>query len=161
MSDAVIREGFLCPICMQDLGTVTQLLEHFDAQHSDDKDVLEQLKGELNIGIECKCLLNETSGCLRTNGCLLTNDCLLTKGKFLYSAISNSQDCSKRFTLSSLAHLFNQTPSQPLWKASSHMLQLMHECCSYTYSFYPPLSVVQPTTTVNAQRLLIHISTTV
>ncbi|KAK2183197.1 hypothetical protein NP493_320g01009 [Ridgeia piscesae] len=45
MSDTVIREGFLCPICMQDLGTVTQLLEHFDAQHSDDKDVLEQLKG--------------------------------------------------------------------------------------------------------------------
>ncbi|KAI0216325.1 Rabenosyn-5 [Lamellibrachia satsuma] len=45
MSDTVIREGFLCPICMQDLGTVSQLLAHFDAEHSDDKDVLDQLKG--------------------------------------------------------------------------------------------------------------------
>ena len=33
----------------------------------------------------------------------------------------------------SLADLFNQTPSQRLWEASSHMLQLMHEDCSYTY----------------------------
>ena len=34
------------------------------------------------------------------------------KGKFLCSAVSNPQDCSKRFTLYSLADLFNQTPSQ-------------------------------------------------
>ena len=47
MSDVVIREGFLCPICMHDLGTVSQLQVHFDAEHSDDKDVLDQLKGEL------------------------------------------------------------------------------------------------------------------
>ena len=33
----------------------------------------------------------------------------------------------------SLADLFNQTPSQFLWKASNHMLQLMREGCSYTY----------------------------
>ena len=32
-----------------------------------------------------------------------------------------------------LADLFNQTPSQLLWEASSHMLQLMRECCSYKY----------------------------
>ena len=36
----------------------------------------------------------------------------------------------------SLADLFNQTPSQLLWEASSHMQQLMREDCSYTY---PPL----------------------
>ena len=29
--------------------------------------------------------------------------------------------------------LFIQTPSQLLWEASSHTLQLMHEGCSYTY----------------------------
>ena len=40
----------------------------------------------------------------------------------------------------SLADLFTQTPSRLLWEASSHMLQLMCESCSYTY---PPLSVVR------------------
>ena len=38
--------------------------------------------------------------------------------------------------ITSLADLFNQTPSQLLWEASSHTLQLMREGCSYTY---PPL----------------------
>ena len=33
----------------------------------------------------------------------------------------------------SLAVLFNQTPSQLLWEACSHMLQLMREGCSHTY----------------------------
>ena len=40
----------------------------------------------------------------------------------------------------SLADLFNQTPSQLLLEASSHMLQLMREGCSYTYD---PLSIVR------------------
>ena len=40
----------------------------------------------------------------------------------------------------SLTDLFNQTPSQLLWEASSHMLQLMHKGCSYTY---PPLSTAR------------------
>ena len=39
-----------------------------------------------------------------------------------------------------LADLFTQTPSRLLWEASSHMLQLMREGCSYTY---PPLSIVR------------------
>ena len=39
-----------------------------------------------------------------------------------------------------LAELFNQTPSQVLWEASSHTLQLMREGCSYTY---PPLSIAR------------------
>ena len=38
----------------------------------------------------------------------------------------------------SLTDLFTQTPSQLLREASSHMLQLIHEDCSYTY---PPLSI--------------------
>ena len=38
--------------------------------------------------------------------------------------------------ITSLADLFNQTPSQLLWEAYSHMLQLMREGCLYTY---PPL----------------------
>ena len=40
----------------------------------------------------------------------------------------------------SLADLVNQTPSQLLWEASSNMLQLMREGCSYTY---PPLSTAR------------------
>ena len=33
----------------------------------------------------------------------------------------------------SLTDLFTQTPSQLLWEACSHMLQLMREGCAYTY----------------------------
>jgi len=41
-----VREGFLCPMCMKDLGTVTQLQGHFEEEHSaEDKDVLHQLRG--------------------------------------------------------------------------------------------------------------------
>ena len=58
------------------------------------------------------------------------------KRKFLYSTVSNPQNCSKHFT--SLTDLFNQTPSQLLWEASSHIIQLMREGCSYTY---PLLSI--------------------
>ena len=40
----------------------------------------------------------------------------------------------------SLTDLFTLTPSRLLWEAPSHMLQLMHEGCSYTY---PPLSIAR------------------
>ena len=36
------------------------------------------------------------------------------KGKFLYSAVSSTQNCSNHFTIYSLADLFKQTPSQLL-----------------------------------------------
>ncbi|KAK2173792.1 hypothetical protein NP493_848g01030 [Ridgeia piscesae] len=36
--------------------------------------------------------------------------------------------------------MFNQTPSQLLWEASSHMLQLMREGCLCKY---PPLSLAR------------------
>ncbi|KAL3851951.1 hypothetical protein ACJMK2_015641 [Sinanodonta woodiana] len=41
-----IREGFLCPVCMKDLGTVTQLQSHFEEAHSstEDKAVGHQIK---------------------------------------------------------------------------------------------------------------------
>lgn len=45
-----VREGFLCPMCMKDLGTVTQLQGHFEEAHSEeDKDVLQQLRGTENV----------------------------------------------------------------------------------------------------------------
>ena len=40
----------------------------------------------------------------------------------------------------SMPDLFNQTPSQLLWQAFSHLLQLIHKGCSYTY---PPLSIAR------------------
>ena len=40
----------------------------------------------------------------------------------------------------SLKDLFIQKPSRLLWEASSHMLQLMREGCSYTY---PPLPIAR------------------
>lgn len=43
---ADIIEGFLCPICMKDLGTVSQLQGHFEEEHSsEDKALFQQLKG--------------------------------------------------------------------------------------------------------------------
>ena len=40
----------------------------------------------------------------------------------------------------SLTYLFSQTPYRLLWEASSHMLQLIREGCSY---IYPPLSIAR------------------
>lgn len=41
----LIREGFICPICMKDLGAAVQLQKHFEDFHSDDKDALQQIRG--------------------------------------------------------------------------------------------------------------------
>lgn len=44
--DGEIREGLLCPICMQDWGSVDRLLQHFDEDHNtEDKDVIQSFKG--------------------------------------------------------------------------------------------------------------------
>jgi len=46
MAGVEIREGFLCPICVQDLGSVIQLQDHFELVHAgEDRAVLNQLKG--------------------------------------------------------------------------------------------------------------------
>lgn len=44
-----IREGFICPICMEDFVTDDKLLIHFEEAHDteEDKDVLQTFKGEL------------------------------------------------------------------------------------------------------------------
>lgn len=45
-SMAEIREGFLCPICMKDLGSVADLTDHFEEEHAEeDKAVLKQFRG--------------------------------------------------------------------------------------------------------------------
>ena len=40
-----IKEGFICPICMKDLGNALVLQKHFEEVHSDDKDTLRQIRG--------------------------------------------------------------------------------------------------------------------
>ena len=42
-----VKEGFLCPMCMQDLGTASDLHNHFEEYHSGDKAGLRQIKGML------------------------------------------------------------------------------------------------------------------
>jgi len=50
--DEVVREGFLCPICMQDLKSVHKLQNHFETSHSaEDKAVFDQIKGSLRLSI--------------------------------------------------------------------------------------------------------------
>ena len=63
--------------------------------------------------------------------------CRVKKGKFLYSAISSPQDRSKRFTL--------YFPDRPV----------------HSDTISASLGSIQPYATINARRLLVHISTTV
>ena len=43
-----IREGFLCPVCLQDLSTISKLQVHFEEKHSnEDKAVFNSIKCEL------------------------------------------------------------------------------------------------------------------
>ena len=60
-------------------------------------------------------------------------------GMFLCMAVSSPEDCSKPFTLYFPGRLFNETPSQPLWKVPT-TLQLMREGFSYKY---PPVSIAR------------------
>ena len=54
VATAEIREGFLCPICLHDLGSIADLQEHFEEAHAEeDKAVLQQLKGILKYNYMC------------------------------------------------------------------------------------------------------------
>lgn len=34
MADQCVKEGFLCPVCIADLGSISELQEHFDTEHN-------------------------------------------------------------------------------------------------------------------------------
>ena len=73
---------------------------------------------------------------------VIVSNVKVKKGKFLnfialYPVLRTIQS-ALHFT--SLTDLFTQTPSWLLWEASIHMLELMREGCSYTYT---PLSIVR------------------
>lgn len=44
MENDDIKEGFICPICMKDLGNASVLQRHFEESHSDDKDTLRRMR---------------------------------------------------------------------------------------------------------------------
>lgn len=45
-SSAMVQEGFLCPMCMKDLGDFVQLQQHFSDVHTDKEDVFFPIKGK-------------------------------------------------------------------------------------------------------------------
>ena len=68
-----------------------------------------------------KLLSKGNGGICISNGTHISGNDLCKHVKYI-STISSPQDCSKRFTVYSLADLFNQTPSQLLWEAATKML---------------------------------------
>ena len=45
MENDDIKEGFICPMCMKDLGNASVLQRHFEESHSEDKDTLRRMRG--------------------------------------------------------------------------------------------------------------------
>ena len=62
------------------------------------------------------------------------------KCKFIYSAVSNPQDCLRCLTPYFLADLFYRTPYWLLWRASSHTAINAQGLFAHTY---PPLSIAK------------------
>ena len=91
----------------------------------------------LHVFMYCACVYMHACVyvCLCMHVCVY--GCMIKQGKFLYSAVSNPQDCSKRFTLS-----FPRSHVQPDTISTS-------------------LGSIQPYAAINARRLLVQISTTV
>ena len=65
-------------------------------------------------------------------------ECKITKKYTAQYPVVRTVQSALHFT--SLTNLFTRAPSRLLWEASSYMLQLMREGCSYTY---PPLSIAR------------------
>ena len=64
----------------------------------------------------------------------------LLKDKFFYIAVSIPQDCSKHFSLYSLADLFNGTPSRLLWGEPSDAATNARKLFVHKY---PPLPIAR------------------
>ena len=61
------------------------------------------------------------------------------RAEVLYSAVYSHKECSKRFTLFSLANLFNQTPFRLLWEVPSHVVINTRRLFVHKY---PPLLTI-------------------
>lgn len=46
-----VKEGFLCPICHNDLRSPNSLISHFQDLHSEEQDVLKSIKGKRYFAI--------------------------------------------------------------------------------------------------------------
>lgn len=49
MGDSEIVEGFICPICRSDEKNVEKLLQHFEDQHSEEKDLVKSFRDVFKI----------------------------------------------------------------------------------------------------------------
>ena len=89
----------------------------------------------------CACARVRVCACARVRVCACARVRVCVKKRSSYIAqypVLRTAQSALHFT--SLTDLFTQTPYRLLWEASSHMLQLMREGCSYTY---PPLSIAR------------------
>lgn len=41
----IIPEGFLCPVCHENLRSQKKLLAHFETEHSEEQDLIKSIKG--------------------------------------------------------------------------------------------------------------------
>ncbi|MFH4984098.1 hypothetical protein AB6A40_010807 [Gnathostoma spinigerum] len=111
--DEVVRQGFLCPFCMQDLGNLSLLYAHvrkFHPESSEDTDTLEQLKGFLDKAKQKILLFDPTSCSMSTFA-----ECQLSKTKAL--SVTTSTEILKRkekvSTVRSDGHGHNQECRMP------------------------------------------------
>ena len=63
-----IIEGFLCPICYEDLGTILGLHSHFNDKHGEEKDILSAFKGISFYCLISLCILFSNPGCIELIG---------------------------------------------------------------------------------------------
>ena len=68
-----MKEGFLCPICMNDLGDVIQLQVHFEEKHSKEDPVFLQNLKDLFGKAKKKILNDEDEGLLGSGSGIMSN----------------------------------------------------------------------------------------
>ncbi|KAF2360255.1 Rabenosyn Rab binding domain [Trinorchestia longiramus] len=83
-----VMEGFLCPVCLQDLTSIAQLQVHFEEKHSsEDKAVLNSLK---SIFTKAKKFLNDSELEDDNSSTSLLPDSRVVSGKIFNNIFSNS-----------------------------------------------------------------------
>ncbi|CAG2177307.1 unnamed protein product, partial [Oppiella nova] len=65
--EAAVKEGLLCPVCLQDLKTITDLKDHFDANHKNEFISSANHSSKQQIGSQLKGLINKTKKILKND----------------------------------------------------------------------------------------------
>ncbi|OTF77116.1 rabenosyn-5-like protein, partial [Euroglyphus maynei] len=132
------KEGLLCPECMQEYRTITELMDHFDREHNRRDRSNNVRNGSKKISSWSSKNLTPLSKKLFSNDSSLVGDQI--KGfldKFLIPNINNNklssamnsnhstQDNNENSTMTSTSSIWTQEPENPIhqWKHSMHMAQ--------------------------------------